>query len=100
MALKWVGSRAERKDELWVVLLVEQMVVWRVWPRVGKKAAKTAVSLAVKRVDLKAVSKVCLSVEWWDVQRVGLLAEKKAAKMADQTVERKAGQWAASKAAY
>ena len=54
----------------------------------------------MKRVDLKAVSKVCLSVEWWDVQRVVLLAEKKAAKMADQSAERKVGQWVALKAAY
>ncbi len=74
--------------------------MWRVWPRVGKKAAKTAVSLAVKRVDLKAVLKVWLSVDWWDVQRVVLLVEKKAAKMADQSAERKVGQWAALKAAY
>ncbi len=58
------------------------------------------VSLAVKRVDLKAVSKVCLSVDWWDVQRVVLLAEKKAAKMADQSAERKVGQWVELKAAY
>jgi len=54
----------------------------------------------VKRVHLKAVSKVCLLVEWWDVQRVVLLAEKRAAKMADQSAERKVGQWVELKAAY
>jgi hypothetical protein len=34
------------------------------------------------------------------VQRVVLLGEKKAGKMVDQSVERKAGQWVALKVAY